>query len=248
MKGILVLLGLAALIWLLGEVDGGRTLAADQTDAAAARVPASGSDPFTVRVLEVLDGDSLRVSDGARTLEVRLHGIDAPEFGQPGSDAARRALRSMTRGAELTLTPVTIDRFGRTVGELHRDGEHLNRRLVAEGHAWVFRRFSRDPALLQAQAQAQAARRGLWRRGEPVAPWEWRDRSAHRPLPATPGQREASSAACRIKGNVSSRGDRIYHVPGQKYYEATRISPGKGERWFCDEAEAKAAGWRRARQ
>lgn len=52
---------------------------------------------------------------------------------------------------------------------------------------------------------------------------------------------------CNIKGNVSTRGERIYHLPGQKYYDETRISPSHGERWFCSEEEAKAAGWRRSR-
>ncbi|MYE10509.1 MAG: hypothetical protein F4X99_02370 [Gammaproteobacteria bacterium] len=53
--------------------------------------------------------------------------------------------------------------------------------------------------------------------------------------------------ACVIKGNVSSSGERVYHVPGQRYCDATRISARKGERWFCSEAEARRAGWRRAR-
>ncbi|EPE94402.1 sunset domain-containing protein [Rhizobium grahamii] len=53
--------------------------------------------------------------------------------------------------------------------------------------------------------------------------------------------------ACNIKGNVSiNSGERIYHVPGQHYYEATKISPQYGERWFCSEQEARAAGWRKA--
>lgn len=53
--------------------------------------------------------------------------------------------------------------------------------------------------------------------------------------------------ACNIKGNVSTQGERIYHVPGQKYYDDTRISASHGERWFCSEEEARAAGWRRSR-
>lgn len=53
---------------------------------------------------------------------------------------------------------------------------------------------------------------------------------------------------CPIKGNISEEtGERIYHVPGQKYYDATIIDPARGERWFCTEAEARAAGWRRSR-
>ena len=56
-----------------------------------------------------------------------------------------------------------------------------------------------------------------------------------------------ASGSCTIKGNVSiNSGERIYHVPGQHYYDRTKISPEYGERWFCSEADAMAAGWRRA--
>jgi hypothetical protein len=51
---------------------------------------------------------------------------------------------------------------------------------------------------------------------------------------------------CVIKGNINSKGDRIFHVPGQHDYQRTKISEGKGERWFCSSEEAMAAGWRPA--
>jgi len=58
----------------------------------------------------------------------------------------------------------------------------------------------------------------------------------------------AATANCTIKGNISIRTDeKIYHVQGQEYYTATKIRPYYGERWFCTEADARAAGWRRAR-
>ncbi|MGR9204097.1 sunset domain-containing protein [Rhizobium leguminosarum] len=56
-----------------------------------------------------------------------------------------------------------------------------------------------------------------------------------------------SGQSCRIKGNISiNTGERIFHVPGQKYYAQTKISPKYGERWFCSEFEAWAAGWRKS--
>jgi hypothetical protein len=55
------------------------------------------------------------------------------------------------------------------------------------------------------------------------------------------------AAGCTIKGNVSiSSGERIYHMPGQRNYAETVIRPEYGERYFCSEQEARAAGWRRA--
>ncbi|HEY0920607.1 MAG TPA: hypothetical protein VGD93_15440 [Devosia sp.] len=50
------------------------------------------------------------------------------------------------------------------------------------------------------------------------------------------------STDCRIKANVSiDSGERIYHVPGQRYYADTTIRPEYGERWFCSEAERALA-------
>ncbi len=51
---------------------------------------------------------------------------------------------------------------------------------------------------------------------------------------------------CDIKGNISSSGERIFHVPGGQYYESVRIEEDKGERWFCSEADAEKAGWRKS--
>lgn len=57
------------------------------------------------------------------------------------------------------------------------------------------------------------------------------------------------AAGCDIKGNISiNTGERIYHVPGQMFYDDTVIRPEFGEQWFCSEAEARAAGWRKARR
>ncbi|MBX5157645.1 hypothetical protein HJB89_10965 [Rhizobium sp. NZLR8] len=56
----------------------------------------------------------------------------------------------------------------------------------------------------------------------------------------------ASGVGCGIKGNVSNTGERIFHVPGQEYYRETVVNPFRGERWFCTEAAAREAGWRKA--
>ena len=63
------------------------------------------------------------------------------------------------------------------------------------------------------------------------------------PIAANAGENDA----CNIKGNVNTRGERIYHVPGQRYYKETRIVANHGERWFCSEEEARRAGWRKAK-
>ena len=54
--------------------------------------------------------------------------------------------------------------------------------------------------------------------------------------------------ACKIKGNVNRGGERIFHVPGGQYYRSIKIDTSKGERWFCSEADARKAGWRKSRR
>ena len=53
---------------------------------------------------------------------------------------------------------------------------------------------------------------------------------------------------CYIKGNISSKGQKIYHIPGNLNYEKTKINKNKGERWFCSEEEAKMNGWRKSKK
>lgn len=58
----------------------------------------------------------------------------------------------------------------------------------------------------------------------------------------------APAAACGIKGDISiGSGERIYHMPTQKTYATAIISRQAGERWFCSEADARKAGWRKSR-
>ena len=65
---------------------------------------------------------------------------------------------------------------------------------------------------------------------------------------ACPAGCRESLPGCEIRGNISYRtGEKIYHLPGQRWYEDTVINPRYGERWFCTEEEAEANGWRRAR-
>ncbi|HTX86951.1 MAG TPA: thermonuclease family protein, partial [Candidatus Nanoarchaeia archaeon] len=65
---------------------------------------------------------------------------------------------------------------------------------------------------------------------------------------ASPAAEISSSSAsqCLIKGNINASGVKIYELPDCPYYQATVIDANKGEKWFCSEAAALAAGWRKA--
>lgn len=122
--------------------------------------------------------------------------------------------------------------------------------LVENGHALDWPRYSKLEYAGQ-QAAAKNAKRGIWQ-GPFQKPWDWRADHMEDIAPtsgaASPSFALQGSLSCDIKGNVSAEGERIFHVPGQKFYRQTKISEGKGERWFCSEAEAKQAGWRKAKR
>lgn len=191
----------------------------------------------------VIDGDTIDVGE----IRVRLFGIDAPELDQSCDHptegrwacgaSVKTALARWIDGKSVTCTRTGTDRYGRTIAICHRAGQDIGAVLVDQGLAFAFKRYS-NRYVAQEKA-ALVAGRGLWTSAV-VAPGEHR---AEKRAPVA-----APSGQCDIKGNISADGKRIYHLPGQHFYSRTRISESKGERWFCTEAQARTAGWRRARR
>ena len=195
----------------------------------------------------VVDGDTLAIT-GQR---VRLDGIDAPETRQTCRRNGRRwacgkaATRAMRRliGRNPVRCEVSVrDRYGRAIAACFAAGRDLQQELVRQGLALAYRRYS--TRYVPDEDAARAERAGLWS-GEFEEPWNWRRQRRERRQTRNPPSR--SGGACLIKGNISRNG-RIYHVPGGEHYDRTRIDESRGERWFCTEAGARAAGWRRARR
>ena len=98
-----------------------------------------------ITIKDCYDGDTCTSSEGEK---IRLACIDTPEIrgirAQPTEAiAARDFLNGMIMGETVTIRRVTEDRYGRTVGELSLNGENLQQLLVEEGHAEIFREYSK---------------------------------------------------------------------------------------------------------
>ena len=199
------------------------------------------------------DGDSLMVGDR----EVRLFGIDAPEYDQTckraghdwrcGSAAADR-LAQLVTGKNVVCASVGTDQHGRLLGRCMVGATDVNRAMVASGYAVAFRRYSSD--YVSAEDSAKANKRGIWAgtfqmpsdyRHAGEAPVPERPKTRERAVASSSGWQARASGNCNIKGNRNRKGQWIYHVPGMPYYDQTRP-----EEIFCTEAEARAAGYRRA--
>lgn len=185
---------------------------------------------FTARVVGISDGDTLTVlTPEKRQVKVRLHGIDAPETGQDFGTRAKQAASEMAFGQQVTVREVDRDRYGRTVAEvILPDGRSLNREMVQGGMAWWYSRYApADHDLASLEAEAKAAKRGLWAQPGAVPPWEWRSGKG---VPVTAGV-------------VGNRRSFVYHAPNCR--GAASMSE-KNRVPFRTAAEAEAAGYRKA--
>jgi endonuclease YncB( thermonuclease family) len=128
-------------------------------------------------VVAVRDGDSFELLVGAKQkVEVRIAYIDSPERAQPWANQSRDALAERIRGRHVRVRPVDTDPHDRVVGEVFVGERCVGCELVRDGHAWVYRHYSKDPALLALEEEARSAERGLWSlpAAQRVPPWEWR--------------------------------------------------------------------------
>jgi hypothetical protein len=133
------------------------------------------------------------------------------------------------------------DRYGRSVAACRVGELDVQEVLVREGLAWAYRQYSRD--YVPAEEAARAEARGIWQ-APTEAPWDWRRSQQARPAVALT---QAAPDGSVIKGNINSEGVRIYHTTASPWYAQTTVNESRGQRWFCSEAEARAAGWRSAR-
>ena len=211
---------------------------------AGTRVPGSDAAALgPVGPVRVIDADTFDVG-GDR---VRLFGIDAPEQAQTCQKADGRIwscgkwatdqARLRYGGQRAHCTRIDTDRYGRTVARCVVNGRDVGREMVADGLAFAYARYSKDYVADERHAAASGVGLHSSKMQTPAA-----FRAAKKKISIDPPR----SGNCQIKGNISRSGERIYHVPGQQHYSKTRISGSRGERWFCSEGAARAAGWRRA--
>ena len=206
----------------------------------AARATASGSEVVSGRATAI-DGDTLEIG-GER---VRLEGIDAPEAAQTCGRkwigrwdcgrAATAVLKRLVDRRRIDCESMGRDKYGRVLGLCTADGRDINGEMVRSGHAWAFVKYSTRYQALE--SEAREAKVGIWQ-GEAQPAWVYREERWQVAETSAP-------KGCAIKGNVTSNG-RIYHAPWSAWYAKVKVEPAKGERWFCTEAEAVAAGFRPA--
>jgi endonuclease YncB( thermonuclease family) len=195
------------------------------------------SRPVIEGTASAVAGDILRINSQT----IRLSGVEAPELHQDCGgqgrerrwrcgETARAQLRDLVRGKQVRC-------------ELASDGERglcrigtadIAADLVSRGH--IFAQQGLFSSYGRLEQDARNARLGLWR-GSAERPQEYRSRLWE-------AAKKRAPQGCPIKAQITRR-DRVYVVPWQAGYGRVRVRVDKGERWFCSEQEAQAAGFKR---
>jgi micrococcal nuclease len=206
------------------------------------------------RVLSVTDGDTFRVDYNGVSTPVRLIGVDTPETVDPRTTVqcfgkeASNYLGSLLTGKNVRLesdpTQSDRDKYGRLLRYAYLEDNDVAFSIIVNGfgHEYTYSTpHQKQTEYKNAEKEAMSNGRGLW---APNACNATDNSMSNNANPVDPTASDNNSEACNIKGNINNKGEKIYHMPHQKYYNNTKIDASKGERYFCSAAEAEAAGWR----
>jgi endonuclease YncB( thermonuclease family) len=236
--GVLLLAAGGGAWWLTGgtkapgaAIPGARTATASSSGTVSGRAVARS-------------GDTLVISGSA----IRLNGIEAPLEDQTCArksggqrwkcgHAATQALAAMVRGKSVSCELTRRSADTGAVGACRVDGKDLAAELVRRGHVFAAEGLFATYASHEGEARGNGS--GLWA-GEAERPADFRAKRWEEAKRVAPD-------GCPIKARVTAQG-RIYLLPWTKAYDSAKVRSSRGERWFCSEAEAKAAGWHPARR
>lgn len=245
-------------------VGGGTTAGQRPPDTAPERAEGDeglGARGRVVTVSRVVDGDTVEISPSIDGIEdVRLIGVDTPEthhprygeqpYGQRASEFTASELEG--RSVALEFDVERVDDYGRLLAYVWTSGDSMfNEVLVREGYAQVATfppNVEYTDRFLDAQRQARREQRGLWGlsagqlcqqtdRGNGIGGCEGEQETQQEG--ADPVSEDECPADAPVKGNISSDGEKIFHVPGGQYYSVT-----DPEACFTDAEQAQQAGYR----
>ena len=169
MKELIIFIGLL-IAYIAGAValkQGGQVLDSSQDDYL---------EEGQYTVTDVVDGDTIVVTNDEGEYKVRLIGVDTPEtvdprkevqcFGQEASSYTKRLLLDQPVYLKKDETQTDVDKYDRWLRYvILPDGTNYNQQLIAEGYAFEY--TYDQPYLYQdefklAQKEARETQRGLW--------------------------------------------------------------------------------------
>ncbi|MEQ1696591.1 MAG: thermonuclease family protein [Hyphomicrobiaceae bacterium] len=223
---------IGAVSWLGPALMSGTDIQQAVSSASPVLTPASGRVEGKA---VVLTGGQMRI-DGET---VQLFGVEIPMAGQQCAgtkscaSAAKTALQKLVGGKRVTCEISGREANNASSATCKVNGADIAGQLVRGGH--VFATTGLFATYASAEREARSNRTGLWRNNA-LRPTEFRAKVWEDAKQSAPG-------GCPIKGTVAGD-NKTYLVPWAPSYDKAKVRPDRGERWFCTEAEARAAGWK----
>ena len=180
-------------------------------------------------VVSVADGDTLTIQTKTGQREkVRLYGIDAPERNQAYGEESFRLLHLLLFHKKVTIQTEDRDDYNRVLGVVFHKGTNINIEMVKRGAAWHYKHYAPDSTeLAEAETAARKAKLGLWKTGNPTAPWDFRHGVKTQPVTELA---EAETAARKAKlglwktGNPTAPWDFRHGVKTQPVTEPVHVA------------------------
>jgi endonuclease YncB( thermonuclease family) len=153
------------------------------------------SNQLSGSVVRVLDGDTVDVLtntlcevqhyvpkggskciNNKEQIRVRFAFIDAPESKQPFGNKSKQFLANLVMNKVVSIKDAKRDVHGRVLGNVYVSNVWINKEMVSNGMAWVYRQYAKNSPLIRIEEEASRNKFGLWAlpEQERVAPWIWR--------------------------------------------------------------------------
>lgn len=266
-KWIMYLLSLTILLGACSSIDElveetpftGPTEETQQTEKEPTKVTSPGTihdiskfEEFPL--VSVIDGDTIKIKYNGANENVRFLLVDTPETNhpklgvQPFGQEAKDFTKQLLEGQDTVFLEFDVsyrDKYNRLLAYIYTaDGKSVQEELLKEGLARVAYIYAPNTMhvdwfeSIQKSAQQKAV--GIWSVENYVTDRGYDKEAIEESEKVTEtDSTKNNDADCTIKGNINSKGEKIYHTPGQQYYEMTIA-----EEMFCSKEEAEAAGFR----
>jgi micrococcal nuclease len=209
-------------------------------------VPVTGNKKLIpVELISPIDGDTIKVKYEGKEESVRFLLVDTPETKHPrtgvqpfGPEASKFTSKMISSGqVQLEFDIGGRDKYQRLLAYVYVDGVSVQEELLKAGLARVAYIYAPNTKYVdqyqEIQKVAQQKAIGIW------SVENYATDSGFVTEEPKKVETTTEKTGCEIKGNINSKGDKIYHMPEQQYYGITNP-----EEWFCSEQEATTAGFR----
>jgi len=205
----------------------------------------------TIIVTKVIDWDTIHFKKSWKDYVARLIWIDSPEnsttrYGHTEKlwKEAKIYLSNLILNKKIKIeydkTQARTDKYWRHLVYIFYNWENINKKMIEEGLAKEYtynKAYKYQKIFLQAQKLAKKYKKWIW---------SFKKEDSKKIIKHISNHYDIAPKNCKIKWNINSKWEKIYHLPWCRSYNKTKISPYKWEKYFCSEKQALQAWWRKA--